>query len=460
MNKVDVILVLDVGKTNSKISLVNLENGNLETTYKTKSKGIITTRFKALDIDHLWSWFFSKTRRIANNYLIKEIITTTHGATAALIDDKSLVLPIIDYEFDQYQLVEKKYSEIRPSFSESASPSLSAGLNLGKQIFWIQENFKTEWKQVKAVLTFPQYLSWFLSGQAVSELTSLGCHTDLWDYKNSRYSSLVKNENWNQLFPPLLKAGDFLGQLSKDIAKISGLSNKTSVLNGIHDSNASLVPYLKYNNEPKNVISSGTWVVICSIGNDVSFDPIPDEMMISMNYKNEMVPSMRFMGGREWEILQTSDQQIQLDSIHTKNIEDIIQLECYPLPSFVNAGPFAKNEGRIINELKLSIKQRAAIASLYLALMTRYCLDKLQNDNDIIVEGGLTKNQMYLQILQALSDNQQIKLSIDQTGTTYGAACLSQAAKNWQQISLSSLRTENIHGIKEYYLDWLDQLKL
>ncbi len=448
-----VILVLDVGKTHSKISLFSLSDGQLQTSFQTASQGYLTTCYKAIDTDYLWHWFFEQTTRLVKDFDIREIITTTHGATAALVDERELVFPIIDYEFDQYQQIDAEYLRQRADFSDTASPNLAAGLNLGRQLFWLQQQFPTDWKKVKSILTFPQYLSWKLCGEKVSEITSLGCHTDLWDYKRSEFSSLVQHNNWHSLFPNLCKAGLPLGAISESTSAQSGLSSDTAVLNGIHDSNASLVTYLGNTDVPKNIISSGTWIVICSLGGDIRSDPIPPEMMISMNYKNEAVPSIRFMGGREWQKLQTKSIEYDLSVL-----EQVIALNCFPLPAFVDAGPFAGHNGEITDEHLLSEKQRAAIGCLYIVLMSTYCLRKLQNPGDIIVEGSLTRNKIYLQLLQSLNKDQNVLVSQGETGTAYGAARLSQHAINWPEVTLEKQRFRQINGFERYYQGWLMQL--
>ena len=47
----------------------------------------------------------------------------------------------MDYEWNGLESVNVEYEGIRPSFEETFSPSLPAGLNFGKQLFWQQKNF-------------------------------------------------------------------------------------------------------------------------------------------------------------------------------------------------------------------------------------------------------------------------------------------------------------------------------
>jgi sugar (pentulose or hexulose) kinase len=43
-------------------------------------------------------------------------------------------------------------------------------------------------------LHLPQYLSYLFSRVAASDITSIGCHTNLWDFSNNDYHEWVKKE--------------------------------------------------------------------------------------------------------------------------------------------------------------------------------------------------------------------------------------------------------------------------
>ena len=63
----------------------------------------------------------------------------------------------------------------------TGSPALPLGLNLGAQLFYQESLNPTLLARAAIVMPWPQYWSWLLSGVAASEVTSLGCHTDLWN---------------------------------------------------------------------------------------------------------------------------------------------------------------------------------------------------------------------------------------------------------------------------------------
>ncbi len=51
--------------------------------------------------------------------------------------------------------------------------------------------FPGDFARVSTILTYPQYWAFRLTGVAANEVTSLGCHTDLWNPTAGAYSSLV-----------------------------------------------------------------------------------------------------------------------------------------------------------------------------------------------------------------------------------------------------------------------------
>jgi hypothetical protein len=145
---------------------------------------------------------------------------------------------------------------------------------------------------------YPQYWAWRLSGVAASEITSLGCHTDLWQPSRQQYSSLVDRMGWNRLFPPMRPAWTALNTLKPELAARTGLPENCRVLCGIHDSNASLLRHLTVTPAPA-VLSTGT-------GHrrrpGAPLDALREQadMLANSDALGHAVPCIRFMGGREF----------------------------------------------------------------------------------------------------------------------------------------------------------------
>ncbi len=60
--------------------------------------------------------------------------------------------------------------------------------------------------EIKYALHLPQYLCFILSGKLHTDLTSIGCHTNLWDFQEKQYHDWVKQEGIAEKFAPVLKS--------------------------------------------------------------------------------------------------------------------------------------------------------------------------------------------------------------------------------------------------------------
>lgn len=254
----DALIVLDIGKTNAKLALIDA-GGKVISEQRRPNALLADGPYAHLDTDGLWDWLLATCRGFAARARVSAIVPVTHGATAALVDDAGLVLPVLDYEAE---LPGAEYDG--PSYDETLSPRLPAGLNLGRQLAWLQARFPREFGRTKHILTYPQYWAWRLCGVAASEATSLGCHTDLWNPRTQAYSSLVGRMGWTDLMPPLAPAHAALGTLRPGIAAATWLPADCQVLCGIHDSNASLLRYL--GRSEGTVLSTGTWMIAAAFG--------------------------------------------------------------------------------------------------------------------------------------------------------------------------------------------------
>ena len=113
----------------------------------------------------------------------------------------------------------------------------------------------------QAILLYPQYWSWLLGGRAVTEISSLGCHSHLWSPRGDDFSSLVDARGWRDRFPPFERAGRVLGTCSV-APEGGGDAVALRVHNGVHDSNASLYFYRSLGHVDSTVVSTGTWVIV------------------------------------------------------------------------------------------------------------------------------------------------------------------------------------------------------
>ncbi|MEM7487765.1 MAG: FGGY family carbohydrate kinase [Pseudomonadota bacterium] len=286
------IAVLDIGKTNAKVLLVS-EDGRELDARRTPNAVRPGPPYPHFDAEALWAFALDALRSFAPQ--VRAIVPVTHGACAALLRaDGTLALPVLDYE---HAPPDMRDGYDPPPFAETGSPPLPGGLNVGVQLHWLERTLPDAFAQTEHLLFWPQWWAFRLTGRMASERTSLGCHTDLWNPHADRPSTLAGTLGRDRLLAPLRHAGETLGTITPDVAEATGLDPATPVLTGIHDSNASLLPYLS--RAPCGVLSTGTWVIAMALGGAaVALDPRRDTLL-NVAADGRPVPTARFMGGRE-----------------------------------------------------------------------------------------------------------------------------------------------------------------
>ncbi|KWV56949.1 carbohydrate kinase [Rhizobium altiplani] len=418
------IAVLDIGKTNGKVVVLDSATGAEIAVARTPNTVLKGGLYPHYDIDRLWSFTLDALRSFAREPGFDAISITTHGASAALLDRAgNLAMPVLDYEHEYPEDISDAYARLRPPFEETFSPHQTMGLNIGAQLHYQKTAFPDDFAKVATILTYPQYWTARLTGITSNEVTSLGCHTDLWNPRDARYSSLVDTLGIRDLMAPIRSAFDPLGPVLPDIAEVIGLTREIPVYCGIHDSNASLLPHLLDRPAPFAVVSTGTWVINFGVGGDLDhLDPKRDTLA-NVDAYGRAVPSSRFMGGREYETISGEIGQVDKEKVASA-VEQAITKRLMLLANVApGSGPFPGKSARWVNAQGVTPEERYAALCLYLAMMNQACLDLIGARGPVIVEGPFALNDTYLTLLAALTNREVIAVP-GSTGTSQGAALL------------------------------------
>ena len=445
------IAVIDIGKTNVKLALVD-RDAMVELTVLTRPNRVSPgPPYPHFDIAGHWSFLLAGLAQFHASHGIDGISITTHGACAALLcSDGTLATPVLDYEYDGPTETAAAYDAMRPDFAATGSPRLGQGLNLGAQLHWLLLRDAELATRVAHIVTWPQYWAYLLTGQLACDLTSLGCHTDLWEPLQGRFSRLVEKLGLDRMIAVPRKPGEILGTVLPDIASDTGLLPFTPVVCGIHDSNASLLPHLLTQMAPFTVVSTGTWVVCMAVGGSApTLDAIRD-VLVNVAADGRTVPSARFMGGREYELIR-SGCAVAL----TAADEAVVLASGLMLwPSVVAAGgPFpGRKMGWSNTSGDRSNAANDTALAFYLALMSVECLALAGALGPVIVEGPFAANQAYCRMLAAAC-GRQVLCAVSQTGTSIGAALLFGAPVRTPPL-VESVAPENAAEYRSYALAW------
>jgi sugar (pentulose or hexulose) kinase len=457
MRDVKHVGVIDIGKTNAKVAVVDIETEREIGVLTRPNKVLSGPLYPHYDIDGHWHFICDALKQLHSEFGVDAISVTTHGASAVLLkEDGTLAAPVLDYEFDGPDTLAADYDAIRPEFSETGSPRLGMGLNVGAQLFWQFTSDPMLRDRTATILTYPQYWTYRLTGIHANEVTSLGCHTDLWNPSQNCFSSLVTRMELAGKMAPVKRAIDTLGPILPEVVALTGLPETVPVSCGIHDSNASLLPHLLRREAPFSVVSTGTWVIVLAIGGEpVQLDPARDTL-INVNALGDPVPSARFMGGREFELVLDGRPCTATDTEARKVVEQSVML----LPAVdPRSGPFQGRSHRwTVAETELMDGERFAALSFYLALMTAECLAMTGAKGPIIVEGPFASNSLYKRMLEAATNRPVEAAEGSVTGTSIGAALLAKGPQRQNDsMADNSKRTLTINpAFSGYAAKWRD----
>ncbi len=408
-------IVIDLGKTNSKVSLWSRDGRCLEKHSRTNQvQG--ADPFVTLDTAATADWMMAALKMFSD-HPVEAIIPVAHGAAVAGIRKGVLAFGCPDYEWTIPPATLTEYRQKRDAFAVTGSPALPAGLNIGSQLHYLESTEPTLFGEA-TLMPYAQFWAWLLSGVAVSEVTSLGCHSDLWEPAAADYSPMAKQRGWAAQFAPLVKAGDIVGTLKPEF----GLGDHVKVYAGLHDSNAALLAargFPEIAGHEATVLSTGTWFIGMRCPQepvDLAVLPETRDCLVNVDAFGQPVPSVRFMGGREIELLGA-----RIDHAGLAGLDEVLAGGAMVMPSQVpGCGPFPDATARWINEPADPV-QRAAAVALYAALMTDASLDLIGSKERLLIEGRFAASEIFTRALASLRPGTSTLTASTEADVSFGA---------------------------------------
>ncbi|MEP6596636.1 MAG: FGGY family carbohydrate kinase, partial [Ginsengibacter sp.] len=325
MSALPVIAIFDIGKTNKKLFLFD---ENYKIVYE-RSARLIETIDEDGDpcenLDSLRLSVFDSLRDVfrRKEFEIKAINFASYGASFVYLDEEGrTVAPLYNYLKEYPESLKKKFYDTyggEEEFSNRTASPVLGNLNSGMQLYSIKYEKPLLFLQIKHALHLPQYLSFLISGNRCSDITSIGCHTNLWDFLKNEYHYWVKQEGVLEKLAPLMHCNRVLPAFFP--------GNKYYVGIGLHDSSAALIPYLVNFQEPFILISTGTWCISLNPFNDspLTKEELENDCLCYMTYLGKPVKASRLFAGYEHE------QQVKrLDDYFHQTAEKYRNIEYNP----------------------------------------------------------------------------------------------------------------------------------
>lgn len=416
MKPMEVIAVFDIGKTNKKLFLYDR---TLQTVFE---KSVVLPEildednFPSEDINALSSFVVNELDAVLEDprYLVKGVNFSAYGASLVYLDQNGKVLtPLYNY-LKSYpkSLQESFYSHYggENEFSRSAASPVLGSLNSGMQLYRLKQEHPDTFKRVAHVLHLPQYLSWLITGKFYTELTSIGCHTNLWNFDKQTYQQWLFDEVVLTLLPEMVSSSSVIhvDYKGKDIA----------VGVGLHDSSSALIPYLKHRGTNFMLLSTGTW---CISLNPFNHSPLTEEELKNdclcyLQSNGNPVKAARYFGGHiHQEFVQNiaTHFSVSQDEIltYTFTNEEILELKKNDIGEGYLTAIDAKSAYFIALQ-KLVKDQKKSM---------EWVLHNADVD-EIIVDGGFAQNKLFMQLLSYQFSNKKIIASSVHQGSSLGAA--------------------------------------
>jgi sugar (pentulose or hexulose) kinase len=421
---IPVVAIFDVGKTNKKLFLFNEQ---YQIVYEKSARFLETADEDGDQCENLESLrlsIFDSIHEVfrKGEFEIKAINFTTYGASFVYIDKDGVPLtPLYNYlkEYPKKLLASfyAQYGGQDKFVLETSSPSLGS-LNSGLQLYRLLKLKPSVFQEVKWALHLPQYLSYLISGQAHSDMTSIGCHTGLWNFGENNYHHWVIDSGIIDKLAPIIKGNS--------LVKTTFPGSGYFVGSGLHDSSSALIPYLLNFHEPFVLISTGTW---CISFNPFNNEPLTTKELNSdclsyMTYTGKPIKASRLFAGYEHEeqikrianFFQVSTgkfKQIEFDWHIIEKYKALVIPDELAAYSSVDLSHFPTYDEAYHVLIMYLVK--AQIKATFLVLGKK----RVQR---IFVDGGFSRNVIFMNLLAQAFPNIEVFGSSMAQGTALGAA--------------------------------------
>jgi L-fuculokinase len=494
------IAVIDIGKTNKKVAIYDRQL-QLVDVVKRGFEEIHRDGIHYEDIDGMTSWVQENVKAMAAKYEIAALSVTTHGATIVCLDEAGqIAVPTVAYTTEApAEITEaffEKFGSREKLQAETATAEIGSLINTGKMVHFLQHTFPEEYARVKHILNMPQYFGYLFTGKAGAEPTYVGCHTYLYNPFDKCYSSVAEGLGILDKLPPeISKSWDVLGTVTPTVSCELGLPSDCIVTMGIHDSNASLLPYLVQQQSDFALNSTGTWCVAMHPSKEISF--APEELGKTVFYNQDAffnpVKTSIFLGGLEFDTYIKLFQELAADErwpddLTEATLQEVKECARFILPSVVRGvGIFPASEpcaieanerfpfetiqdGSNVPPFFRDYDNAAAVLNLALVLQTKMALDYtgFSGKGSLYVEGGSRNDMNYMGLLAEIYPEATVASTHLEEATSFGAAILAEAAlqggdpmvtKPLFSIEESPVPPRHTPGLQDYFNAYLDLLK-
>lgn len=435
--KKKVIAVFDIGKTNKKFFLFDYNYKEVYREYTRLPLIMDEDDYPAEDLSSLTAW----VRKLLDKMLLEEVFNivainfSTYGASLVHLNEHGEILtPLYNYTKPMDpNIVNSFFKKYGPEneFAIASGSDNSGMLNAGLQLYWLKYTQPEVFNKIRYSLHLPQYISYIFTGIPLSEYTSIGCHTSLWDYKKRDYHKWVYEEGIHKILPPILPTGTSINMNYK------GYDIKIGI--GIHDSSAALLPYLRSTESKFLLVSTGTWSISLNpfANSNLSDEDMQNGCINYMRINGDPVKAARLFLGNEYNL------QVKLLSKHYNLPDDYHKKVKFSHLTFLKIIDDFKFCFKLVSINHQNMPEQTLInfdnfESAYHQLMVELVLLQVKNVQiaasgddikNIYVDGGFSDNEVYINLLSYYFKDTELHTTDSSLGSALGAALVLSDSK-------------------------------
>jgi L-fuculokinase len=363
------------------------------------------------------------------DYQVKAINFSTYGASFVHVNAEGQpIAPLYNYLKPFPELLKQQFYSAyggEDAFAVATASPVLGNLNSGLQLYRLKHEHPQIFNRIRYCLHLPQFMSFLITGRAYSDITSIGCHTGLWNFPENHYHEWIYREHISEKLAPIFPSDQGMPTHRHGHAFVSGV--------GLHDSSAALIPYLSAFTTPFVLISTGTWCISLNPFNQtrLTAEELKADCLCYMEYHGKPIKASRLFSGFEHE------RQVKLMADHYNLSENFykelspdfdmlsrLQSSCQPLEVKSGYDEYAVAGRR---PLSAFTNHSEAYHQFMIDLITlQVASTNLVMHNSpvekIYVDGGFSKNKIWMHLLASAYPDIEVYAASVAQASAIGAA--------------------------------------
>ncbi|MCU0356329.1 MAG: FGGY family carbohydrate kinase [Cyclobacteriaceae bacterium] len=437
-----VIAVFDIGKTNKKVFLFDEDYQLNHEQSVVLPETTDEDGFPCEDIHLLTRWLkdaFHQLRQ-KKEFDIRAVNFAAHGAGFVHLDASGkIIAPLYNYLKPYPEELKVKFYHTyggEEDFSRLTASPVLGHLNSGMQLYWLSHQRPELFKRMAYALHLPEYCSYLFTGKPVSGITSIGCHTNLWDFSKHTYHPWVITEGVYDKLAPIVP--------SDHVSIIADNHHQLHCGIGLHDSSAALIPYLTVFQQPFVLIATGTWCITLNPFNStpLTAEELTQDCLCYLAYTGTPIKASRQFAGQwhEQEVKRLAAYFHVAEDFFLKVNDDALIVNAANNQTYDSAKihAFTSCEEAYTCFMKNLVKKQVDSTNLV-----------LQNTavKRIYVDGGFSRNELYMKLLAKSYPQHIVSAAHVPQASAIGAAMAIHSRWNKKSIPADIIRLKNYSDI-------------